>query len=150
MLWGREAALGSEGSEGTEGSKGGGGGCAANKKGGAAGAAGCVERLRRKRFLRLTGPSGRRVLRFDGSFGPEGCGIAYGATSWPGFRGFKRFCLPSAGGFKGWWYRPSGDEYMLWRSCTGPPSQPKLALRLPMKGPSFCRLTVFGGIHNPL
>lgn len=32
MLWGREAALGSEGSEGTEGSKGGGGGCAANKK----------------------------------------------------------------------------------------------------------------------
>ena len=42
MLWGREAALGSEGSEGTAGSKGGGGGCAANKKrGGAAGAAGC-------------------------------------------------------------------------------------------------------------
>ena len=71
MLWGREAALGSEGSEGTEGSKGGGGGCAANKKGGAAGAAGCVERLRRKRFLRLTGPSGRRVLRFDGPIGPR-------------------------------------------------------------------------------
>ena len=34
---------------------------------------------------------------------------------------------------------------MLWRSCIGPPSQPKLALNLPIKGPSFCRLTVFGG-----
>ena len=29
----------------------------------------------------MTGPSGRRVLRFDGPFGPEGCGIAYGAMS---------------------------------------------------------------------
>ena len=35
---------------------------------------------------------------------------------------------------------------MLWRSCIGPPSQPKLALSLPIKGPSFCRLTVVGGI----
>ena len=34
---------------------------------------------------------------------------------------------------------------MLWRSCIGPPSQPKLALSLPIKGPSFCRLTVVGG-----
>ena len=34
---------------------------------------------------------------------------------------------------------------MLWRSCIGPPSQPKLALSLPIKGPSFCRLTVYGG-----
>ena len=29
-----------------------------------------------KRFLRLTGPSGRRVLRFDSGFAAEGCGIA--------------------------------------------------------------------------
>ena len=36
-------------------------------------------------------------------------------------------------------------RFMLWRSCIGPPSQPKLALSLPIKGPSFCRLTVFGG-----
>jgi hypothetical protein len=34
---------------------------------------------------------------------------------------------------------------MLWSSCIGPPSQPKLALSLPIKGPFFCRLTVFGG-----
>ena len=39
-----------------------------------------------------------------------------------------------------------GNEfYMLWRSCIGPPRQPKLALSLPIKGPSFCRLTVVGG-----
>ncbi len=37
---------------------------------------------------------------------------------------------------------------MLWRSCIGPPSQPKLALSLPIKGPSFCRLTVVGGSEN--
>ena len=29
----------------------------------------------------------------------------------PGFRGFREFCLPLAGGFKGWWYRPAGDEF---------------------------------------
>ena len=32
-------------------------------------------RFRRGRFLRLTGPMGRRVLKFDGAFGPEGCGL---------------------------------------------------------------------------
>ena len=37
---------------------------------------------------------------------------------------------------------------MLWRSCIGPPSQPKLALSLPIKGPSFCRLTVIGGMGS--
>ena len=37
---------------------------------------------------------------------------------------------------------------MLWRSCIGPPSQPKLALSLPIKGPSFCRLTVIGGMDS--
>ena len=36
-----------------------------------------------------------------------------------------------------------GNEfYMLWRSCIGPPRQPKLSLSLPIKEPSFCRLTV--------
>ena len=37
---------------------------------------GCVER-----FLGLTGPMGRRVLRFDGPCGPKGCGIALRAMS---------------------------------------------------------------------
>ena len=60
-------------------------------------------------------PKVLKVLKFDSPSGAEGCGIAY------------------------------GDEYMLWRSFIGPPSQPKLALSLPIKGPSFCRLTVVGG-----
>ena len=42
-----------------------------------------------KRFLSLTA---RRA---------EGGGIACGSTAWPGFRVFKRFCLPLAGRFKG-------------------------------------------------
>jgi hypothetical protein len=33
-----------------------------------------VQRVQRGRFLGLTGPMGRRVLKFDGAFGPEGCG----------------------------------------------------------------------------
>ena len=33
-----------------------------------------VQRVQRGRFLGLTGPIGRRVLKFDGAFGPEGCG----------------------------------------------------------------------------
>ena len=44
---------------------------------------------------------GRRVLRFDSAFGAEGCGIAHGAALRPGFKGFRGFCLPLAGGFKG-------------------------------------------------
>ena len=32
--------------------------------------------FRRRRFLRLTGPLGRRVLRFDSGLAAEGCGIA--------------------------------------------------------------------------
>ena len=35
-----------------------------------------VQRVQRERFLGLTGPMGRRGLKFDGAFGPEGCGIA--------------------------------------------------------------------------
>ena len=31
--------------------------------------------------------------------------------------------------------------FTVWKSCIGPPSQPKLALSLPIKGPSYCRLT---------
>ena len=31
-----------------------------------------------ERFLGLTGPMGRRVLKFDGAFGPEGCGLPFG------------------------------------------------------------------------
>ena len=37
------------------------------------------------------GPLGRRVLRFDGRFASEGCGIAIGAALRLGFRGFRRF-----------------------------------------------------------
>ena len=33
-----------------------------------------VQRVQRGRFLGLTGPMGRKVLKFDGAFGPEGCG----------------------------------------------------------------------------
>ena len=29
-----------------------------------------------KRVLKFDRPEGRRVLKFDGAFGPEGCGIA--------------------------------------------------------------------------
>ena len=32
-------------------------------------------------------------------------------------------------------------SFALWRPCRGSPSQPKLALNLPIKGPSDCRLT---------
>jgi hypothetical protein len=34
-----------------------------------------------------------------------------------------------------------GDFSTLWRSCIGPPSQPKLASSLPNKRLSYCRLT---------
>ena len=39
------------------------------------GATGCVEGLWKK-VLKIDRPDGRRVLKFDGAFGPEGCGIA--------------------------------------------------------------------------
>ena len=29
-----------------------------------------------RKVLRIDRPDGRRVLKFDGAFGPEGCGIA--------------------------------------------------------------------------
>ncbi len=37
----------------------------------------CIASLKgqREKFLRLTGPMGRRVLKFDGALGPEGCGL---------------------------------------------------------------------------
>ena len=37
------------------------------------------------------------------------------------------------------------DRGWLWRPCIGPPSQPKLALNLPMKGPSFWSADRVGG-----
>ena len=40
-----------------------------------------VQRVQGGRFLGLTGPMGRRVLKFDGAFGPEGCSIALRAMS---------------------------------------------------------------------
>ena len=33
------------------------------------------------KVLRMDRPRGRRVLKFDGAFGPEGCGIARRAMS---------------------------------------------------------------------
>ena len=44
---------------------------------------GCGKRVVEKGFLRLTGPMGRKVLKFDG---PSGRGL---------------------------WYRPQGDEYKV-------------------------------------
>ena len=55
----------------------GGGFAASLNKRGAAGAAGCVEGLQKK-VLRIDRPDGRRVLKFDGPFGPEGCGLPFG------------------------------------------------------------------------
>ena len=37
---------------------------------------GLCKRVVEKGFLRWTGPMGRRVRKFDGAFGPEGCGGA--------------------------------------------------------------------------
>ena len=36
----------------------------------------------------------------------------------------------------------SEGSFMLWKSCIGLPSQPKLASSLPIKRPTYCRLTV--------
>ena len=33
-------------------------------------------RVMEEKVLRIDRPEGRRVLKFDGAFGPEGCGIA--------------------------------------------------------------------------
>ena len=30
------------------------------------------------KVLRIDRPDGRRVLKFDGAFGPEGCGLPFG------------------------------------------------------------------------
>ena len=40
---------------------------------------GLCKRVAEKGFLRWTGPMGRKVRKFDGAFGPEGCGLPYGA-----------------------------------------------------------------------
>ena len=50
----------------------------------AADAAGCVEGLCKK-VLRFDRPLGRRVLKFDGPFWPESCGIALTGD---------KFCMP--------------------------------------------------------
>ena len=39
-----------------------------------------VHRFQRGRFLGLTGPMGRRVRKFDGAFGSEGCGGGFAAS----------------------------------------------------------------------
>ena len=37
---------------------------------------GLCRRVVKEKVLRIDRPAGRRVLKFDGAFGPEGCGIA--------------------------------------------------------------------------
>ena len=93
---------------------------------------------------RVDGPGGPKVLRvlkFDSGFAAEGCGIAFGHAY--GVRVQRVHKVQRVQ--RGWYRRFAAMGFMLWRSCIGPPSQPKLALSLPIKGPSFCRLTVFGG-----
>ena len=34
-----------------------------------------VQRVQRRKVLRIDRPDGRKVLKFDGAFGPEGCGL---------------------------------------------------------------------------
>ena len=38
-----------------------------------------VQRVQRGKVLRIDRPDGRKVLKFDGAFGPEGCGLPCGA-----------------------------------------------------------------------
>ena len=64
-----------------------------------------ASRQLKKGFSGLTGLSARGFLSLT-ALGAEGCGIAHGATTWQGSGGFRRFK-----GFRGWWYRPAGDEY---------------------------------------
>ena len=53
------------------------------------------------RVLKMDGSISPEGLRFDSGFADEGYGIAYEATAWPGFKRFRRFCLPLAGWFRG-------------------------------------------------
>ena len=96
------------------------------------------------RFDGPGGPKVLRVLKFDSGFAAEGCGIAFGHAC--GVRIQRVHKVQRVQRVqRGWHRRFAAMGFMLWRSCIGPPSQPKLALSLPIKGPSFCRLTVFGG-----
>ena len=54
-----------------------GGGFAAIKRG-ARLRRGLCRRVVEGKVLRIDRPDGRRVLKFDGAFGPEGCGLPYG------------------------------------------------------------------------
>ena len=57
-----------------------------------------VQRVQRGRFLRWTGPSGRRVLRFDGPIGPRVVVSPMGPLRGPGSEGSKgSACLRQAG-----------------------------------------------------
>ena len=47
-------------------------------------------RIQKERFLGLTGPMGRRVLKFDGAFGPEGCGSGSAAVFYAAYGGKSR------------------------------------------------------------
>ena len=65
-----------------------------------------VQRVQRGRFLGLTGPMGRRVLKFDEAFGPEGCGGGSAASFIKKGRGFaagcvERLCSLCSGGDSG-------------------------------------------------
>ena len=55
------------GSKGSKGSEGGGGGFAFGHA--------CGVKVQRGKVLKIDRPDSRRFLRFDGAFGPEGCGL---------------------------------------------------------------------------
>ena len=80
---------------------------------------GLCRRVVKEKVLRIDRPDGRRVRKFDGAFGPEGCGIALtgdayevSVTGLPSRHHLRAFCIECA-------------------------SRPKLALSLHIKGPSF-------------
>ena len=63
---------------------------------------------------------GRKVLRFDGALGPEGCGSGFAADFEEKGRGFAAGCVEGlcslrSGGDslsgRGLWWRPSGADY---------------------------------------
>ena len=75
-LW-REGSEGSEGSKGSEGKVDGPSGRGVWPPDGG----GLCRRVVKGKVLKMDRPDGRKVLKFDGAFGPEGCGIALRAMS---------------------------------------------------------------------
>ena len=60
-----------------------------------------VQKVQRGKVLRIDRPDGRKVLKFDGAFGPEGCGIALRAM---------RFIMPPAASSASFGVSPSRND----------------------------------------